>query len=90
MTWRFDLVLVSIALGLVLGATALMIAMRRESTRTNLVAAVLLTFAIVSHHFTAMGAVEIIPDPTRMFENTALSETDLTLTIAGAAIMGLA
>jgi hypothetical protein len=28
-------------------------------------AALLLTLAIVSHHFTAMGAVEIVPDPTR-------------------------
>ncbi len=88
-TWSLDLVLVSITLGLVLGAAALTVAMRRESTRTELVAAVLLTLAIVSHHFTAMGAVEIIPDPTRAFENTSLSETSLALTIAGAAIMGL-
>ena len=32
-------------------------------------AALLLTLAICSHHFTAMGAVSIIPDPTLWFRN---------------------
>src|SRR5207245_4017709 len=46
----------------------------------------LLTLAIVSHHFTAMGAVEIIPDPTRVIATLALSPTSLALAVASAAI----
>jgi hypothetical protein len=34
--------------------------MKRNDIRASLVAALFLTLAIVSHHFTAMGAVEII------------------------------
>ena len=35
-------------------------------------AALLLTLAIVSHHFTAMGAVEIVPDPTRVIAGSGV------------------
>ena len=40
-------------------------ATRRTVASGLLLAALLLTLAIVSHHFTAMGAVDIVPDPTR-------------------------
>ena len=55
------------------------------------VAAVLLTLAIVSHHFTAMGAVEIIPDPTRLLDTFSLAPASLALAIAGAtvAVLGM-
>ena len=46
----------------------------------------LLTLAIVSHHFTAMGAVEIVPDPTLAPENMSLSPAVLALAIAGVAL----
>jgi PAS domain S-box-containing protein len=45
----------------------------------------LLTLAIVSHHFTAMGAVEIIPDPTRVVHPFSLSPGLLAVAIAGVA-----
>ena len=45
-----------------------------------------LTLAIVSHHFTAMGAVEILPDPTRVIDAFSLSPTALALAIANAAV----
>jgi len=48
---------------------------------------VLLTLAIVSHHFTAMGAVEIIPDPLRTIQPFSLSPGMLALSVAGAAIL---
>ncbi len=50
-------------LGIVFGAAALMAAGRREGLRATLAAALLFALAILSHHFTAMGAVEITPDP---------------------------
>ena len=63
----------------VLGAAALHAAARDSGTRTTFDAAILLTLAIVSHHFTAMGAVEIVPDPTRSIHGLTLAPTSLSL-----------
>ena len=84
-TWSSDLVVASIALGMLLGMAALMIASRRSNNAWTLVAALLLTLAIVSLHFTAMGAVEIIPDPTQVVNTFSLSPTSLAIAIAGIA-----
>ena len=85
-SWSLDLVIVSIVLGMLLGAVALTIALKHNNIRSSLVAALFLTLAIVSHHFTAMGAVEIVPDPTRAFTSLSLSPTSLALAVASAAI----
>ena len=85
-TWSIDLVIVSVAVGMLLGAVALAIATRRSGIRASLLAALFLTLAIVSHHFTAMGAVEIVPDPTRTITALSLSPTSLALAVASAAI----
>jgi diguanylate cyclase (GGDEF)-like protein/PAS domain S-box-containing protein len=84
--WSADLVLVSIALGVALCAAALTIAVRRGGIGGTLTATVLLTLAIVSHHFTAMGAVQIVADPTVAFTEFALSPTALAFSIAAAAV----
>jgi diguanylate cyclase (GGDEF)-like protein len=84
--WSMDLVFISIALGMLLGFVALTIAARFRGRRETLAASIFLTLAIVSHHFTAMGAVEIIPDPTRTPDGLALSPALLALTIAGLAL----
>jgi NO-binding membrane sensor protein with MHYT domain len=85
-TWSTDLVILSILLGMLFGTVALTIAIRRSDIRFSLVAALFLTLAIVSHHFTAMGAVDIVPDPTRMITALSLSPTALALAVASAAI----
>jgi diguanylate cyclase (GGDEF)-like protein/PAS domain S-box-containing protein len=85
-TWSVDLVLVSVMLGLVFGMAALAVALRQIGWRGTLLAASLLTFSIISHHFTAMGAVEILPDPTRVILPFSLLPSSLALAIAGAAI----
>lgn len=85
-TWSVDLVLVSIILGMCLGYAALAVALRYQDHWGTLAAAVLLTLAIVSHHFTAMGAVQILPDPTRATGTLSLSPTFLALAIAGVAL----
>src|SRR5690349_6635928 len=64
-TWAPELVVVSIALGVAFGAAAVALARREVRTLYSVGAALLLTLAIVSHHFTAMGAVLIVPDPAR-------------------------
>jgi PAS domain-containing protein len=86
-TWSPGLVFVSIALGMVLGYAALAVALGRNDKWGTFVAALLLTLAIVSHHFTAMGAVQIVPDPTLNYNDTlSLSPAFLALAIAGVAL----
>ena len=86
-TWAPDLAVASIVLGILLGSAAMMVIVRHESKRQHLLGAVLLTLAIVSHHFTAMGAVEILPDPTKYVHSLSLSPASLALAVAGAAIL---
>jgi diguanylate cyclase (GGDEF)-like protein len=85
--WAPDLVAASVLLGILFGSAAMTIAVRYNGKWENLSAALLLTLAIVSHHFTAMGAVEIIPDPTQYIRPFSLSPGSLALTVAGAAVL---
>jgi len=90
-TWWLGLVTVSVALGILFGMAALAVAARRDTLRAMVIAAVLLTLAIVSHHFTAMAAVEIVPDPTRVITAFSLSPGALAIAVASAAmaVLGL-
>jgi methyl-accepting chemotaxis protein len=85
-TWDLSLVTASIVLGMLLGMAALAVAVRWQGHRALFASALLLTLAIVSHHFTAMGAVEIIPDPTRTFTALSLSPTSLAIALASVAV----
>jgi diguanylate cyclase (GGDEF)-like protein/PAS domain S-box-containing protein len=90
-TWSPNLVVTSVVLGVVFGSLALLVAARRNDWGHTLIAAVLLAVAIVSMHFTAMGAVLFVPDPTRITDAVFLSPTSLSLVVAGAAaiILGM-
>ena len=85
-TWDLALVTASIVLGMVLGMVALVVAVRWQGRRALLLSALILTLAIVSHHFTAMGAVEIVPDPTRAITALSLSPSSLAIAIASVAV----
>jgi NO-binding membrane sensor protein with MHYT domain/methyl-accepting chemotaxis protein len=84
--WSWDIVLLSIVLGGVFSMAALTLAVRRDDMFGTAAAALLLTLAIVSHHFVAMGAVEIVPDPTRVIDPFSLSPIWLSLAVASAAM----
>jgi methyl-accepting chemotaxis protein len=71
--WSLDLVVASILIGAVLAMAALVVAVRPRTVFTTFSAAVLLTLAIALLHFTAMGAVEITPDPSRTLSASSLS-----------------
>ena len=90
-TWSLDLVASSVLLGILFGMGALTIAVRHGDSRSLVGAALLLTLAIVSLHFTAMGALAIVPDPTRAIAKLSISPSWLSLAIAtGAmAILGM-
>jgi signal transduction histidine kinase/NO-binding membrane sensor protein with MHYT domain/DNA-binding NarL/FixJ family response regulator len=85
-TWQLHLVTASVALGVLFGMGALAVAVRHVGMRGTFGAALLLTLAIVSHHFTAMGAAEIVADPARMIAVHSLSTTALAVAVAGAAL----
>src|SRR5947209_7396713 len=84
--WSCDLVAASVLIGMSSGAASLWVALHRSGTAATLIAGVLLTLAIVSHHFTAMGAVEIVPDPGRAINALSLSPAWMAIGIASAAV----
>jgi NO-binding membrane sensor protein with MHYT domain len=90
--WDPALVTASIVLGAAIGAVALPVGLHAKNTKWKIGGAVLLTLAICSHHFTAMGAVSIIPDPTIEVSQSALPAGWLAVgvAIASCAIIGLA
>jgi NO-binding membrane sensor protein with MHYT domain len=79
-SWAPDLVVASVGLGMIFGAASLFVAAKRDDLTGTLVAAGSLTLAIVSHHFTAMGAVVVMPDPTRL-SDTGLTPSTLSLVV---------
>jgi diguanylate cyclase (GGDEF)-like protein/PAS domain S-box-containing protein len=90
-TWSPSLIAAAMALGVVSGGLALLVAVSRNEWWNTLIAAVLLAFAVVSTHFTAMGAVRFLPDPTRIIDATSLSSASLALVVAATAaiILGM-
>ncbi|MCP3401300.1 EAL domain-containing protein [Bradyrhizobium sp. CCGB20] len=83
--WTTGTVTVSIVLGVALGSLAMVVAGRRDSLAGALGATVLLTLAIVSHHFTAMGAVELTPDPAVVISGLSIPPASLSILTASAA-----
>jgi diguanylate cyclase len=84
--WDAPLVVASIALGAAIGAAALPAGLRDGSLKSKAIGAMLLTLAICSHHFTAMGAVSIVPDPTVAVSQMALPAGWLALGVALASL----
>ncbi|QOZ70508.1 bifunctional diguanylate cyclase/phosphodiesterase [Bradyrhizobium arachidis] len=83
--WATGTVTVSILLGILFGSLALFVAGRRDGVSGALGATVLLTVAIVSHHFTAMGALELTPDPTLVVSGLSIPPASLSILTASAA-----
>ncbi|MBV9457069.1 MAG: bifunctional diguanylate cyclase/phosphodiesterase, partial [Bradyrhizobium sp.] len=86
-SWSPSLVTASVLLGSLFGALALIVATGRDVKYRSALAALLLTLAIVSHHFTAMGAVTLVADPTMVFEGLSISPFMLSFLIAGSAVV---
>jgi len=89
--WDYGLVAISIVFGMAFAIAALSVAMRGDRPRRTLGAALLLTCGIVALHFTAMGAVEITPDPTRWLTPNSLSPVSLAIAVAvsAAGVLGM-
>jgi len=89
--WDPVLVFSSIVLGAGIGAIALPVGLNGTEEKWKLGGAALLALAISSHHFTAMGAVSIIPDPTIVVPRSTIPAGWLAVAVAGVsfAIIGL-
>src|SRR5450755_3125881 len=90
-SWSVELVVASLFLGVLFGCLAFVVATRNDGKRDYWFATFALTLAIVSHHFTAMGAVSVIPAPRIVTNILSLSPTSLSLIVAGVAtiILGM-
>src|SRR5262245_6026168 len=84
MSWDPAMVVLAIMAGAVLGAAALLSGGRRAGLPGLLGAGLLLSLAVLGHHFTALGAVEIIHDPSRTVDALSVSPGTLALVVAGA------
>jgi diguanylate cyclase (GGDEF)-like protein/PAS domain S-box-containing protein len=88
--WAPDLVITSIILGMAIGAVAMWV-FDQKKPWTRTAAAGLLVLAIVAHHFTAMGAVTMVPDPRHVASGLVLSPDTMSLILAimAAGVLGL-
>jgi NO-binding membrane sensor protein with MHYT domain/two-component sensor histidine kinase len=80
--WDETLVAASIALGCVLGAAALVVGAGNATWLQRLQGALLLTLAIFSLHFTAMGAASIVRDPTITVAESAMPPGSVAVGVA--------
>ena len=85
-TWDPVLVAASILLGAVIGAIALPVGLHGDREEWKIGGALLLTLAICGHHFTAMGAASIIPDPSITVSQAALPAAWLAFGVAIASL----
>jgi diguanylate cyclase (GGDEF)-like protein/PAS domain S-box-containing protein len=70
--WDPTLVAASVVVAILLGALALPVGLHARSEKWKALGALLLTLAICGHHFIAMGALSIIPDPSIEIPPSAL------------------
>ncbi|MET4390513.1 diguanylate cyclase (GGDEF)-like protein [Bradyrhizobium sp. F1.4.3] len=85
-SWVEGTVVASVLFGIVFAALALFVAARRDDRSHALAATGLLTIAIVAHHFTAMGAVQLTPDPTLAISGLSIPPASMSFLTASAAV----
>ncbi|MBO4227042.1 EAL domain-containing protein [Bradyrhizobium neotropicale] len=76
--WSPGIVLGSVLIGSLFAALALVVATRSDDRNHGIGATALLTLAIVSLHFTGMGAMTVIPDPSVAVDQMSISPVALS------------
>lgn len=84
--WDPTLVAASLIYGGVFGSAALPVALSQKGFRSRIAGALLLLVAICSHHFIAMGAVTIVPDPSIVVSENAIPARWLAVGVALASV----
>ena len=88
--WDPVLVAASLVCGALFGGAALPVALAAKTMRGRMTGALLLLLAICGHHFVAMGAVTIVPDPSVAISESAIPARWLAVGIALASLAILA
>jgi diguanylate cyclase (GGDEF)-like protein len=83
LTWDALLVIASLVFGVVFSAAAMLVFHLKTGRAAIVAAGGLLTLAICTLHFTAMGAVILVPDPTIAFQGYGIDRVDMALAVAG-------
>ncbi len=88
--WDPGYVIASLAIGVVLTAAALHIALTRRDLRGYVTGAGLFAIGIVGLHFTAMTAVVYVPDPTVTVSGVVMEPNILAIAVAAVVILIMA
>src|SRR5438093_1246503 len=83
---RVWLCVAATASGFGIGAAATRVGLIEGARKWKIYGALLLTTAICSHHFTAMGAASIMPDPRIVVPETAIPTGWLAVAVALASL----
>lgn len=84
-SWSYELVTASIVSAIGFGMAAMMMA-ERSGSRRLFYGSLLMTVCIVSLHFIAMGAAQIVPDPARAYGGFSVSPSSMAVAIASITI----
>src|SRR5688572_25601610 len=88
-SWDSHLVAASFAFGIVIAGSAIVAFKALAGPRAIITAGLLLALAICVLHFTAMGAVTIVPDPTVEFHESGMNRGHLALAITAVTLIVL-
>jgi signal transduction histidine kinase len=80
--WNLGYVVASIGIGVVFGAIALGMTRRLDDIPRRMIAALFLALAICGHHFTAMAAVTLDPDPTVSISEAVVAPEWIAIAVA--------
>ena len=81
--WDARLVAASWVMGVAIAAAAMLVFHLKPGISAILISGGLLTLAICTLHFTAMGAVTIEPDPTIQFQGYGINRSAMALAVTG-------
>ena len=85
--WDHGMIALSVLLGMTGGIVAFSIAGSARAVRRQVCGGIALTLAICLLHFTGMGAMSILPDPSGAVPPRLLSDTAMTIAVATATIV---
>ena len=83
LAWDALLVIASLVFGVVFSAAAMLVFHLKKGPAAIVAAGGLLTLANYTLHFTAMGAVTVVFDPTIAFQGYGIDRVDMALAVAG-------
>jgi NO-binding membrane sensor protein with MHYT domain/nitrogen-specific signal transduction histidine kinase len=87
--WDMSLVVASLVVGAALASAAMVIFHELAGQRAIAAAAGMLTLAICALHFTAMGAMHVVPDPTVAVPASQMGGVTMAFAVAGVTLLVL-